>query len=177
MLAWAISSLVPNANISAQAFFAAAFYLTLRHSVIVTCPQLSRIRPTLYTWIFIICDGISLLLQACGGGIAASASSVYLTNMGGRIMLAGIVFQVFTLTVLLGLGIDFILRLNKNRTLITPESMQVLSSVSFRYFLVGMAFAFIGIYTRCVYRIAELADGWANPIMRDETDFIILDGV
>lgn len=37
--------------------------------------------------------------------------------------------------------------------------------------------AFNTIFTRCAYRIPELAEGWANPIMRNENKFLILDNM
>jgi hypothetical protein len=34
----------------------------------------------------------------------------------------------------------------------------------------------LGIYVRCVYRIPELTGGWRSELMREETEFIILEG-
>lgn len=162
---------------STQAFFAAALYLTIKHVVINICPQKSRIPPAAYTWIFITCDLVSLILQAAGGGIAAGGDTDKVTEEGGHIMLAGIVFQVFTLTCLLGLAIDYIVRVSRDRQAISPEAMDLMRSQSFRLFMACLVFAFLGIYIRCLYRIAELAHGWANTVMRSEVDFIVLDGV
>jgi hypothetical protein len=33
----------------------------------------------------------------------------------------------------------------------------------------------VGVYIRCIYRIAELAGGWKNKIMQDEISFYVLD--
>ncbi|KAJ8064732.1 hypothetical protein OCU04_007050 [Sclerotinia nivalis] len=46
----------------------------------------------------------------------------------------------------------------------------------FKLFCVGVTVAFITIFARCVYRIAEMVGGWANPIMRDEAGFIVMEG-
>lgn len=163
--------------IFSPAFFAAAFYLTLKHIVRNTCPKLSRIPPSAYTWIFISCDIVSLVLQAAGGGTAAAATTDTMTNLGGHIMLAGIVFQVATLTALIALVVDYVLRVNKHREVISAEAKAMTNEKSFKHFIFLMGLGFLGIYIRCVYRIAELAGGWANPIMRSEVDFIVLDGV
>ncbi len=44
--------------------------------------------------IFVSCDVISLVVQGAGGGIAASGDTLEDANMGGNIMLGGIVFQL-----------------------------------------------------------------------------------
>lgn len=92
-------------------------------------------------------------------------------------MLAGIVFQVATFTFLYGLCVKFILNLKRNKATMTPEATAILHGKDFKIFALGMLVASIFIYIRCVYRIAELAEGWANSIMRDEIGYIILDGV
>jgi hypothetical protein len=140
-------------------------------------PQFSPIKPILYPWIFISADIFSLVLQAIGGGVASSASTPAGADVGGHIMLAGIVFQVFTFTflyVIIGL---FILKLVRNKDTLTPDAASVLGGRDFKIFAVGMLVASLAIYVRCVYRIAELAGGWANEIMRDEVGYIVLDGV
>ena len=53
-------------------FFAAAIYLTLGRIVVVHGEACSRLRPATYTTIFLGCDVVSLVVQAVGGGIAAS---------------------------------------------------------------------------------------------------------
>jgi hypothetical protein len=46
------------------AFNSAAIYLVLKHIVLCFGPEFSRIKPKWYTWIFISCDLLSLVLQA-----------------------------------------------------------------------------------------------------------------
>lgn len=140
-------------------------------------PQYSPIKPARYPYIFIACDIFSLVLQAVGGGIAASSNTDAMTNAGGRIMLAGIVFQVVTFMVLYALIIKFALNLRNNTSSLSTECLAILQGKQFKIFALGMLVASLAIFVRCVYRIAELAGGWANSIMRDEVGYIILDGV
>jgi hypothetical protein len=140
-------------------------------------PQFSPIKPIAYPWIFMLCDLFSLVLQAIGGGVASSANDSKTTSAGGNIMLAGIVFQVATFTFLYGLCVKFILNLKRNKATMTPEESTILHGKDFKIFALGMLVASIFIYIRCVYRIAELAEGWRNSIMRDEIGYIVLDGV
>lgn len=162
--------------ILAPSFFAAAIYLTLKDIVKAIGPQFSVIQPKLYPWIFISCDLVSLVLQAAGGGIAASANTDTATDAGGRIMLAGIVFQVATFTALYILAIIFARNLRANKHSLTPSQLTVIHNRNFKVFAWGVFIASVGIYIRCIYRIGELAGGWKNKIMQDEISFYVLDG-
>lgn len=66
-------------------------------SVLATSPSLSRFPARYYTYIFITCDLISLVLQAAGGGTAATADgNMSQLDVGDHMMMAGLAFQVFT---------------------------------------------------------------------------------
>ncbi|ERF75878.1 hypothetical protein EPUS_01244 [Endocarpon pusillum Z07020] len=52
-----------------------------------------------------------------------------------------------------------------------------LMMAGFKLFLGGFLLAFVTMFIRCVYRIAEMAGGWGNSIMQSELDFIVLDSV
>lgn len=81
--------------IIAPAFIAAGVYLTLKHIVIELGADFSRLRPRLYTWIFIFCDILSLVLQGAGGGTAATADhGSSLQDVGTDLMITGIVVCV-----------------------------------------------------------------------------------
>ncbi|KAG8532497.1 uncharacterized protein KY384_002374 [Bacidia gigantensis] len=160
------------------AFFAAGVYLTLKHIVIELGPSYSHLPARWYTWIFILCDILSLVLQGAGGGIAATADhGSNMIDVGNDLMMAGIVWQVITLIVFGSLCTSYALRLRSNKNNLPPKAYQLLHTTRFRAFLGGLALAYITIFTRCVFRIAEMANGWKNSIMQDETDFIILEGV
>ncbi|MCJ1404949.1 hypothetical protein MMC11_008175 [Xylographa trunciseda] len=164
--------------IMAPAFLAAGIYLTLMHMVNTFGTQWSPIRPRLYPWIFISCDFLSLVLQAAGGATAATAGyNVSLANIGGNIMLAGIVWQVFTLIVFAGLSGAYFRRVHVNRSEMTASALAVFESRKFRLFLVAITIGFTTIFVRCAFRIAELANGWSSTIMRNEVEFIVFDGV
>ena len=162
--------------IIAPAFIAAGIYLTLKHIVIELGSSFSVLQPKFYTWIFISCDILSLILQGAGGGTAASADTgSSLQNVGTDLMITGIVWQVITLLVFGILVSIYVLRTSKNT--LAPSAHQLLSTLRFKLFLGSLVIAYITVFTRCVYRIAELAPGWKNPIMQSEAEFIVLDGV
>lgn len=163
--------------IISPAFIAAGIYLTLKYLVLTVGQDFSRLRAKYYTWIFIMADLLSLILQGAGGGIAATANTDSTQKLGNNLMMAGICWQVFTLLGFATLVTDYCLRAYKNRAAFTQATVNLLSSTPFRLFGLGVIFAFLGIFIRCVFRIAEMANGWGNPTMQDENDFIILDGV
>jgi len=138
-------------------FLAAGIYLTLKHLVIYFGAEKSRIRPGLYTAVFISCDVASILMQAAGGGVAAS-NEVNLVNIGDHIIVAGISFQVFTMFICLCLAADFgwqVLKHHKNRAVTGAEIAEAREMPhSFRYYAICSAVAFVLIFIRCVYRYA-----------------------
>lgn len=92
-------------------------------------------------------------------------------------MLAGIVFQVATFATLYILIGIFIIKLQRNKNTLGSDAVSILQSQKFKVFALGMLTSSIFIFVRCVYRIAELAGGWANEVMRNESEYIVLDGV
>ncbi|KAL2817483.1 RTA1 like protein-domain-containing protein [Aspergillus cavernicola] len=160
----------------APTFIAAGIYLTLKHIILALGPEHSRLKPRLFTWIFISCDVGSLVLQAAGGGVAAAAESDYeLLKVGDDIIIAGIAFQVATMSVCGVLALEFFLRVKKSgpgsfsEKSIGPRSVYLI--------LFGEIFAYFTVLIRCIYRIPEMAGGWGNPLMQKENEFLVLDGM
>ncbi|KZN84161.1 Sphingoid long-chain base transporter [Penicillium chrysogenum] len=163
----------------APAFWSAAIYLTLKHGVNVLGQEYSTLRAKWYPYIFVTCDVISLILQGAGGGLAAAAAKTSKTSdIGSDVMMAGIVWQVVTLTVFAVMSGHFLLCIkNAPKDGLTVEARKVWNSRNFWIFFWGIFVAFVTTYVRCVYRIAEMAGGWKNPIMQDELDFTILESM
>ncbi len=91
-------------------------------------------------------------------------------------MIAGVVFQVFTLVVFFSLVVDFVLRVNRNWSSVNESGKALVQDRKFKLFLGAVSTAFVTILGRCTYRIAEMVGGWANEIMRDELGFVICEG-
>jgi hypothetical protein len=164
--------------IIAPAFFSGGIYLTLKHIVLNFGDRYSRLRPGLYTWIFIGCDIFSLVLQGAGGGIAATADNGdSLQDVGTNLMIAGVIFQVVCMAFFAYFLCEYSFRTYKHRDELSPESMVLFEKTSFRCFMGSITLAYLAIFTRCVYRIPELTGGWGNDLMRNEPEFIALEGV
>lgn len=177
----------------APSFLAAGIYLTLKHAIIQSGREYSKVKPEWYPWIFVGCDGLSILIQAVGGGVAAASGSTgnrTLANIGDDLIMAGIAFQIFAMLVFGILAFDFYR--SKKRAAQPYQSVQKsqrdtinaddshpnhLSTGKNTIFYCAISFAYAAILIRCIYRIREMAGGWGNPRMRDEPLFLILDGM
>ncbi|RMZ85726.1 hypothetical protein DV737_g430, partial [Chaetothyriales sp. CBS 132003] len=151
-------------------FFAAAIYVMIYRIVLYISPSSSRVPPVLFYWIFITCDIISLVLQAVGGAMSSTSNGG--SQAGVNIALAGLAFQVATLTSFCVLAIDFAWR---SRRISTTTGLP-------RRFLVFVFFlsaAAIFILIRCCYRVYELSEGYSrdSEALRSQPPFIALEGV
>ncbi|KAJ4290547.1 hypothetical protein N0V90_010764 [Kalmusia sp. IMI 367209] len=167
----------------APAFLAAGIYLCLSRIVVTFGPENSRIRPLSYPRIFIPCDVASLLLQAAGGGIASSASHRDKDpTVGNNIMIAGLTVQVFTLLIFIILATDFSIRTYRrtrelgSQNALDPTHAKLRSSHAFKSFLFALSLATLCIFTRSVYRVVELSEGWNGHLIKTQKYFIGLEG-
>ncbi|KAF1943315.1 parasitic phase-specific protein PSP-1 [Clathrospora elynae] len=170
-------------------FVAAAIYLTLKHFVLYCGPQHSLIKARLYPWIFIGCDFGSIVLQACGGGMAAAGgtNNKKLIDGGNKLIVAGIAFQVITMTVCGALVLVYTWRYRKARS--ARDSLGEKSTYELdketggvqlgkiKLFGAMVVLAYTTVLIRCIYRLPEMAGGWGNSLMRNEKEFLLLDGM
>lgn len=91
------------------------------------------------------------------------------TAPGTHIMVAGIVFQLFSITVFVVCAADFIRRTMRRRLL-----QQLTGSVI--PLLGAMILSILCIYVRSIYRTIELSQGWSGFLITHEKYFIALDG-
>jgi hypothetical protein len=177
----------------APSFLAAGIYLTLKHLILYCGPEYSRLKAKWYPRIFIGSDLASIIVQAIGGGVAASAdhgSNKVLLQAGDDLIIAGIALQIVTMIVCGLLVLDFFLRRKKGATqnksqtegttsldaTVLVNDTHTKSPLRFRLFTYATGFAYATILIRCIYRLPEMAGGWGNPRMRNEPVFLALDG-
>jgi len=78
-------------------------------------PHNSRITPKQYTISFIAADIIALILQAVGGALADTAATLEGAKTGENVMVAGLAFQVISLTVFILLAGEFLWNVRRDR--------------------------------------------------------------
>ena len=137
----------------APTFVAAGIYLTLKHIVLNLGPEHSIMKPRLFTWLFIGCDIGSLLLQAAGGGLA-SASSAKLLKVGDDVIIVGIAFQVFTMSVCGLLALHFFWNVARKGNGLTGEktAAPAIPPNRMRLIIAAAVFAYFTVLIRCIYR-------------------------
>ncbi|KAH6603732.1 hypothetical protein Trco_008507 [Trichoderma cornu-damae] len=152
--------------IIAPTFFAAGLYVLLGILIKQLGNHTSTLSPSHYAIIFCTSDIISLVVQAVGGALAAKASVEINGNLatGTHIMVAGIAFQLFTMSVFALFFIDFLRRASH---LVIKRPIKLI--------LVPLCVAFFMIYIRSIYRTIELAEGWTGFLITHEGYFIGLD--
>lgn len=82
----------------------------------------SRISPKAYTITFICSDSIALILQSVGGALADTASTLAGENTGVHVMVAGLSFQVISLTAFIFLCAEFFWKVKNDRKQVTATS-------------------------------------------------------
>ena len=176
----------------APAFMCAAIYVTLSQIIYHLSSECSRFPPQLFPYLFVICDLISLVLQAAGGGV--SSVSLGRNLAGVDLTLTGLGFQVFTLTLFVVLAVDYWMRYAKLRKT-RPSSGRAGESVGrqesekefrttedpltkrFKIFAIFLSVSIVCIYARCCYRIAELKQGYEGHIFHEEGTYIVFESV
>ncbi|KAJ3919837.1 RTA1-like protein [Lentinula edodes] len=147
-------------------------------------PKYSRIPPWWYTIIFCSFDLTSLLAQAVGGGMAATAVGKGKDpTPGGHVMLGGIVFQMATITVYILFASEFFIRYFNDKPLDRTQKIHHRNSgnrgaMDFELEIMSAALVLstICIFIRAVYRTIELTDGWSGRIISTQRYFNVLDG-
>ncbi|EFY94485.2 RTA-like protein [Metarhizium robertsii ARSEF 23] len=158
------------------AFLSAAVYLSLSRLIVVHGAYLARFAPRTYTIIFVTCDVVSLALQATGGAFAATDGDSNLKHTGVNVMIAGLSFQVASLWTFIILSGDFGWRLRGLNGVQEQKASKLRMSTMVKAFPWATGIATIAIFIRCVYRLAELQEGFAGKLANDEVLFMIFEG-
>ena len=153
-------------------FFTAGIYVILGRLITLTGGKgvTSSISARTYLFIFCTCDVVSLVIQAIGGAMAATAVAQTPpsgSKTGTNIMVGGIVFQMASITVFAGLFVDFLRRARKLGNVLTHKMKILIWATTASVAL---------IYVRSIYRTIELAQGWTGYLITREGYFLGFDG-
>lgn len=192
----------------APALLMAGVYFVLALLTVIYGRKYSMLKPLFFSYVFVFCDFVSLVIQAAGGGSAAVQLQQFgNTKPGTYTMIAGIAFQVLSMTIFLFFLFDFMRRIWFNASAevkfsfrnlfdllfvtkrgkrlsqmyLTPNYNQKYSHVwsrkGFSYFPLVLIVAVGLIYVRCVYRLIELREGWSGYLIKHEAYVMTLDGL
>lgn len=186
-------------------FTLGSLYYQLSKLIEIHGRQFALLRPSiLYANIFICSDIISLVIQASGGGVAGTESSQGINvRPGTRVFVAGLAFQVASLSIFTLFMCHFIFKVyiqtrweylgrrsyslsifkvsQRELDYMYNERYHALRMMPdrwvFRYFIHALTASILLVFVRCAYRLAELNNGWSGYLAVHENYFIILDGV
>ncbi|PSK40557.1 hypothetical protein C7M61_000204 [Candidozyma pseudohaemuli] len=189
----------------APAFIMAGVYYMLGRQLVYIGEGYSWLKPRWFSYIYVTCDVISLVIQAIGGGMAATALSANKdTDDGTHVMVAGIAFQVATMSSFFIVGGNFVARVwfraspdvrfswsnffsllfnvgkanelhQKLEPNYDPKYAHVRGRKLFPYVFTSIFAATVLIYIRCIYRLVELSEGWTGYTIRHEAFLFGLD--
>ncbi|TCD71037.1 hypothetical protein EIP91_000536 [Steccherinum ochraceum] len=165
------------ATILAPTPYVAALFMIFARVTQHLGEQYSRLSPRLYSRIFLTADVVALVVQGAGGGLAATASTQSGSNLGGNIMLGGIIFQLVALIAFVSVATEYYIRYTLDHP-IRPTRGSKRTEMNYRMKLLtgSLAFIIVCIFIRSIYRTAELADGWNGRIITTEWYFNVFDG-
>ncbi|KAH9826314.1 RTA1-domain-containing protein [Teratosphaeria destructans] len=161
----------------APAFLSAAIYFCLDGIMALFGAEASRFQPRTYSFIFITCDAIALLLQGLGGAVSATAPTLRGIENGIDVIIAGLCWQVFSMTLFIALVLEYAWVVRCRRDDVASDPGKLKPSGRFRAHMACLGLAVLLVYTRCVFRIAELSDGFGSALANDEVLLMIFEGV
>ena len=124
----------------APAFLSAAIYLCLTRIIVVYGQTNARFSPRIYSVVFMFSDFVALVLQGSGGGLASvnAGKDADKAQQGINIMIAGLAWQVISLTIFAIAAADFAWCVKRNHHSGSPSNpafLQLRSSKKFKAFL------------------------------------------
>jgi hypothetical protein len=126
---------------------------------------------------------VALILQSVGGGVADNAASLDAANTGVNVMVAGLCFQLASLTLFSLLAAEFFYNVKKDRKQIRNTNWAAgkvehpPTDVSgLKIFIGAFVAATILIIARSAFRVAELVHGFKSELANDEVAFMVFEG-
>lgn len=151
--------------VTAPVFLAAAIYTILSALISRIGRQYSFLQPKVIMWFFIVSDVIATITQVAGAALIGKKSSDREDpTTANNILLGGLAYQVFSMSVFVLLTGSFLIR---GRHAIKTASLLVFSLVFF--------VATLMVYLRTVFRLAETSEGLYGKLQTHEIYFACLE--
>lgn len=148
----------------APAFIMAGIYFLFGQNVVIYGRAFSPLPPMWYSYLFIGCDVVSLIIQAIGGAMASAATSDHQDTLTGtNVMIVGIAFQVFAMSIFLCFWFEF---LRRHYFLVPPDQEMAPPADEVRY----AKFTFANFFRMIFYRksIREYKRIYREPLFTPE---------
>ncbi|WVR05957.1 hypothetical protein IAU60_002984 [Kwoniella sp. DSM 27419] len=129
--------------------------------------HLRPFKPALVSWIFIISDIVTFLIQAAGGGLSIS-KNITQAQAGGNIFLAGIAAQLASFVLFSFMWILFGIRAYKN-------DKELWNRPGWKSLYFALGFTCICFVIRSIFRTVELSQGYIGYLATHERYYLGLD--
>ncbi|GAA5861830.1 hypothetical protein JCM5353_002310 [Sporobolomyces roseus] len=151
----------------APTFYSAMLYWSLGVIIQLVAPQHSLLSARNLKIFFLVADFVSLIVQAVGGGIAGSAITQEDLDLGSRIMLGGIAFQLLVMIIYVAYGGWWGYKARRE---------VARSGKDMQYMLYALAAASACIIARGIFRTIELEEGFSGYLAVHE-QYILVDAI
>ncbi|CAE6378444.1 hypothetical protein RSOLAG22IIIB_11545 [Rhizoctonia solani] len=159
--------------LSPCAFIATVYMLLGRLALHLDADEYLLVKSRIITKLFLTSDIVTLLIQAGGGSMAASASA---GKIGSKIFLIGLIIQLISFCAYMVVFAVFLHRMKVNRP---GECVLPRNSAEFFSHWTALAGALIisciGILIRSIFRTIENAQGFTGYLATHEVYFYVLD--
>jgi hypothetical protein len=108
--------------------------------------------------------------------MTASAKTYTAQQTGINIMLAGLSCQAVSLFIFATMALEYSYRLYKNPLSWDTTHSALYESKLFKAFLCGLALATLTIFTRSIFRVAELSGSFHSSLANNQITFMVLEG-
>lgn len=189
------------------AFIMAGVYYVLGKLLVFHGHHFLVLQPRWFSYIFVTCDVISLVVQAAGGGLAATALlNGTSAQSGTNVMVGGIAFQVASMTLFLAVYAQFVFRIyfrsspdvkfsgrtlfalffdtkgsRPTRALLDPHYESGYAHLrahrGFALLPLSIFLSTVFVYIRCIYRLVELSQGWTGFVISHQAFLASLDAL
>lgn len=151
----------------APIFYAVSIYSLLGKIVqYIGAQDLSPIRPTRITCIFVIGDILSFFMQSTGGGMMASGDASK-TDTGNNIILIGLVIQLIFFFFFIFLTVVFHSRTRSQAVKPNEGNWKLLLKI--------LELSSFLIFVRSIYRVVEYAQGFSGYLISHEVYLYVFD--
>ncbi|ORY48015.1 RTA1 like protein-domain-containing protein [Leucosporidium creatinivorum] len=154
----------------APTFISAGLYMLLGVLIQRISPSTSPLSAKKFKIVFIVADVVSLVIQAAGGGMAATSNTQSGGQTGGRIMLVGIIVQLIVMIIFVAYFVYWALR---SRPQLEQAAISLPGGEGIVKAVIGMGICSLMIIVRGFYRSAELGDGFSGAIATNQMLFLL----
>ncbi|KAJ5765249.1 hypothetical protein N7520_004808 [Penicillium odoratum] len=151
--------------VTAPVFLAAGIYTILSALISRLGSQYSFLRPKVILGFFITSDAVSTIVQIAGAClVGVKESDREDPTVANHILLAGLAYQVFAMSIFVILVATFQFR-----------ARHAIKQHGYQIFCVAFSVATIMVYLRTIFRLAETAEGLGGKLSTNEIFFACLE--